>query len=392
MIDLALKNRFQVHHPRFFQSSDALREWVVGLLAKADVQVNGSRPWDMQVHDDALWQRIVAQGSLGLGEAYMDGLWDCEALDQFFDHVLLACLPSQIKLREMPFLTLLRARLFNPQSKKRSLEVAEIHYNLGNAFYAAMLDPHMQYTCGYFSSGAKNLEEAQEAKLHLICRKLDLKPGERVLELGSGWGGFARFAARNYGVEVIAYNISSEQVSWAREHSKGLPIEYRQQDYRDATGTFDKVVSVGMCEHVGPSNYRALFQLAHSCLDRGGLFLLHTIGNDESVSHNDPWLSKYIFPGSVLPSPAQLGSAMDNLFVLEDWHNFGVDYDQTLMAWNRRFEDAWPRFREEYGDRFYRMWRYYLLSCAGCFRSRYTQLYQIVASKGGLRGGWRTVR
>jgi len=377
---------------RLVKSNAALRNWVQDLLAEADVRVQGNRPWDIKVHSSTLWSRTVAQGSLGLGEAYLDGVWDCESLDQFFDHVLTAKLSEKIKLRSLPIVDLLRSRIFNPQSKKRSLNVAEIHYNLGNPFYEAMLDPHMQYTCGYYSAGAQTLEEAQEAKLHLVCRKLGLKPGERVLELGCGWGGFARFAARNYGVEVVAYNISSEQVAWAKEKSQGLSIEYRQQDYREATGDFDKAVSIGMCEHVGPRNYRGMFQLVHDRLKPGGVFLLHTIGNDESVNNNDPWLSKYIFPGAVLPSPAQLGNAMDGLFVLEDWHNFGNDYDKTLMAWYERFEASWPRFRDQYGDRFYRMWRYYLLCCAGCFRSRYTQLYQLVLSKGGIRGGWGTVR
>lgn len=392
MIDTVIENEVDSRPPGLFQPNDSFRDWATELLAKADVEVNGKRPWDMQVHSDEVWRRLAAQGSLGLGEAYMDGLWDCAALDQFFDRALSANLPSYIKLRDVPILPLLRAYLFNPQSKQRSLDVAEIHYNLGNAFYENMLDPHMQYTCAYYSGGAQTLEAAQEAKLHLICGKLNLQPGERVLELGSGWGGFARFAARHYGVEVEAYNISQEQVNWAQAHNEGLPITYHLRDYREATGLFDKVVSIGMCEHVGPRNHRELFQLAHDRLKTHGIFLLHTIGNNRSVNSNDAWLTKYIFPGAVLPSAEQLGKAMDGLFVLEDWHNFGVDYDKTLMAWAERFQAAWPNFREQYGDRFYRMWCYYLYSCAGCFRSRYTQLYQLVLARGGVWGGWKTVR
>lgn len=375
-----------------FRAGDSFRDWATALLAQADVRVDGGRPWDMVVHSDNVWKRLAADGSLGLGEAYMDGEWDCEDLDGFFTRVLSANLPSKIRLTDLPILPLLKAKLLNPQNRKRSLDVAEIHYNLGNAFYESMLDPHMQYTCAYYGNGAVSLNEAQEAKLHLVCRKLDLQPGDRVLELGCGWGGFARFAARHYGVEVEAYNISSEQVAYAREKSAGLPIEYHLRDYRDAVGTFDKVVSIGMCEHVGPRNHRNLMELAHERLVPGGRFLLHTIGNNRSVWDNDAWLSKYIFPGSVLPSAAQLGKAFDGLFVLEDWHNFGVDYDRTLMAWDRNFQAHWGLFREQYGERFYRMWRYYLMSCAGCFRSRYTQLYQLVLSRGGIPGGWKTAR
>jgi cyclopropane-fatty-acyl-phospholipid synthase len=392
MIDIMTQRQPAPILPASFQSSNELRHWVQSLLSKADIQVQDRRPWDIKVHQEELWPRIATQGSLGLGEAYMEGLWDCNALDQFFDRVLSARLPEQVNVLEIPIVELLRSFVFNNQSKSRSQKVVDIHYNLGNPFYEAMLDSNMQYTCGYYSSGALTLEEAQEAKLHLICKKLNLKPGERVLELGSGWGGFARFAARHYGVEVVAYNISKEQVEWAQARNQGWPIEYRLQDYREATGTFDKIVSIGMCEHVGPANHRAFFQLVHDRLKEGGVCLLHTIGKDKSINKLDPWFAKYIFPGAILPSTADLGKAMDGLFVLEDWHNFGCDYDQTLMAWHRRFEAAWPRFRGQYSDRFYRMWRYYLLSSAGAFRSRYIQLFQIVLSKGGIRGGWRSVR
>lgn len=392
MLDIVLDHASESKSSPFFHSKESLRDWATALLAKADVQVGGDRPWDIQVHDQELWHRVAGQGTLGLGESYMEGGWDCAALDQFFDRVLSAQLHTHVKMRDLPLLPLLRDRLFNAQSKSRSLEVAEHHYNLGNEFYAAMLDPHMQYTCAYYGSGAKNLEEAQEAKLHLVCRKLDLRPGEKVLELGCGWGGFARFAARHYGAEVEAYNISTEQVAWAREHSQGLPITYHLRDYREASGIFDKVVSIGMCEHVGPRNLSTFFTLAHACLRPGGLFLMHSIGSTRSIAGIDSWIDRYVFPGAHLPSPGELGQAMEGLFVLEDWHNFGADYDRTLMDWQKNFETAWPRFAPVYGERFYRMWRYYLLSCAGSFRSRYNQLYQLVLSKGGERGGWKAVR
>ncbi|MDR2999956.1 MAG: cyclopropane fatty acyl phospholipid synthase [Fibromonadaceae bacterium] len=366
-----------------------LKNWAASLLAKAGIDIDGNNPWDIRIHNEKFLERIATEGTLGLGESYMDGWWDCDSLDQFFDRVLMANLAKEIRLRDLPLFDLVKAKILNPQTKAKSIDVAEIHYNLGNDFYEAMLDKNMQYTCAYYSSGAKNLEEAQEAKLHLVCKKLQLKPGEKVLELGCGWGGFARFAAKNYGVSVEAYNISTKQIEYCKEKNENLPIIYHLKDYREATGEFDKVVSIGMCEHVGPKNHRTLFELAHKCLKKHGIFLLHSIGNSKSVSSNDRWLAKYIFPGSVLPSPEQLGSAMNGLFVLEDWHNFGVDYDKTLMAWQENFRASWPSFKEKYGERFYRMWDYYLMCCAGIFRSRYCQLYQVVMSKNGVLGGWR---
>jgi cyclopropane-fatty-acyl-phospholipid synthase len=369
-----------------------LNDWAASLLAKAGVAVNGNNPWDIKVHNESLWERVATEGTLGLGEAYMDGWWDSDSLDQFFDRVLKADLAKEIRIRDLPLFDLVKAKILNPQTKSKSIEVAEVHYNIGNDFYEAMLDRNMQYTCAYYGNGAKSLLEAQEAKLHLICKKLQLKPGEKVLELGCGWGGFARFAAKNYGVSVEAYNISTEQIAYCKENSKGLSINFHLKDYREASDEFDKVVSIGMCEHVGPKNYRTLFELAHKCLKKHGLFLLHTIGNSKSARSNDRWLAKYIFPGSVLPSPEQLGSAMNELFVLEDWHNLGVDYDTTLMAWLENFRASWSNFKEKYGDRFYRMWEYYLMSCAGIFRSRFCQLYQVVMSKNGLIGGWQSVR
>jgi cyclopropane-fatty-acyl-phospholipid synthase len=285
-----------------------------------------------------------------------------------------------------------KARLINRQSKQLSLKVAKVHYDIGNTFYEAMLDPYMQYTCAYWNGIAKDLASAQEAKLDLICQKMALAPGEKILELGCGWGGFARYAAEHYGAEVTAYNISTEQVEWARSKCRELPVEIRLQDYREATGTFDKVAAIGLCEHVGYKNYRSFLELAHSCLKPGGIFLLHTIGRNRSVHHLDAWMDRYIFPGGMLPSASQLGEAMDGLFVLEDWHSFGTDYDRTLMAWHANFENSWPRFSEEYGERFHRMWRYYLLSCAGAFRTRQIQLWQLVLSKDGIRGGWRGIR
>jgi cyclopropane-fatty-acyl-phospholipid synthase len=369
-----------------------LPEWLEDLFSRADIQINGRRPWDLQCHDEAAYNLIAGDISLGLGESYMDGMWDCEALDQFFDRALSAHQDQKVPISPVVLIDVAKARLLNRQNRKRSLEVAKVHYDIGNAFYEAMLDPYMQYTCAYWAGSAGDLASAQEAKLDLICRKLGLAPGEKILELGCGWGGFARYAAEHFGVEVVAYNISTAQVEWARNRCKGLPVEFRLQDYREATGAFDKVAAIGLCEHVGYKNYRSFLELAHGCLKPGGIFLLHTIGRNRSVNHLDAWMERYIFPGGMLPSAAQLGKAMDGLFVLEDWHSFGTDYDRTLMAWHENVERSWSRFSAEYGERFHRMWRYYLLSCAGAFRCRQIQLWQVVLSKEGIRGGWKGIR
>jgi cyclopropane-fatty-acyl-phospholipid synthase len=369
---------------------------IADLLAQGDIQINGSRPWDLQVHHPDFFKRILGQGTLGLGEAYMDGWWDCEQLDVAFCKAMSAQLERKLPFNWVLALDLMKSRLFNRQSKARSKTVAEIHYDLGNDFYRDMLDPRMQYTCAYWTNPdgtrAATLDQAQDNKLDLVCRKLGLKPGMTVLELGCGWAGFARFAAERYGAHVTAYNISREQVAYGREYTKGLPVDIRLQDYRDAEGQYDRVVSIGMCEHVGLRNYRTFFETIHRCLKPGGLALVHTIGSNRSVTTIEPWLGKYIFPHAMLPSISQMSKAAENLLVIEDWHNFGADYDTTLMAWLEKFQANWPRHEKEYGPRFYRMWVYYLTICAGSFRARKNQLWQVVLSKGGVPGVYSCVR
>jgi len=371
-----------------FDSKDAgIHRMAADLLGKASIKINGENPWDMQLHDPSALERAFAKGNLGLGEAYMDGAWDAEQLDEFFARLLGTRLTDQIQpLRLLGHI--LAAKFLNRQNIKRAKKVGEMHYDLGNDFYKEMLDSRMTYTCGYWAN-ATNLEQAQEAKLDLVCRKLKLKPGMRVLDIGCGWGSFMAYAAENYGVEAVGVSISKQQVAWAKHRYSHLPLEFRLQDYREMDGQFDAIASIGMFEHVGRKNFRAYIQTAHRCLRNDGLFLLHTIGKNVRRSAPDPWIDKYIFPNGDLPSIGQIGDALENLFVTEDLHNFGADYDKTLMAWYQNFDESWPSFGNRLGMRFYRMWRYYLLSCAGAFRSRDIQLWQWVLSKDGVRGGYR---
>lgn len=359
------------------------------LLAYAGILVNGNNPWDIQVHDDRLYSRVLAGGSLALGESYMDGWWDCRKLDEFFTRIFSAELDKKVRTPAMA-LAALKAKLFNMQSTSKAFEVGEAHYDIGNDLYRAMLDKRMTYTCAYWKN-AKTLDTAQEAKLDLVCKKIGLKKGMRVLDIGCGWGSFAKFAAQKYGASVVGITISKEQAELAKAICKDLPVEIRLQDYREVNEKFDRIISLGMFEHVGYKNYQTYMQVAKRCLAPDGLFLLHTIGGNKSVTNTDPWIEKYIFTNSMLPSIKQISEACEGIFVVEDWHNFGPDYDKTLMAWHANVEKNWKKLSSQYTERFHRMWRYYLLSCAGSFRSRKNQLWQIVLSN-GVKGGYQSLR
>jgi cyclopropane-fatty-acyl-phospholipid synthase len=354
----------------------------VDLLARADVQLGGSRPWDLQVHDERVWTRLLRDGTLGAGESYVDGWWDTPDLDQFIDHILRARFDESLRENWTLVAQAVRARVLNLQSITRSFDNGQHHYDIGNDLYEAMLGGRLLYTCAYWHN-ATTLDEAQDAKLDLVCRKIGLQPGMRVLDLGCGWAGFAAFAAERYGVTVTGYTVSQEQVRWAKDHYPKLPIDIRLDDYRNATGTFDAVVSIGLMEHVGWKNYRGYMQLVDRLLAPGGVAFVHTIGGNVPRSHIEPWFDKYIFPNAVLPTLARLATAMEGIFIPEDVHNIGEHYDRTLMAWWHNFDAAWPTLRARYGDTFYRRWKYYLLSCAGAFRARSQQLYQLVMTRPG---------
>jgi len=350
------------------------------LLEKAGIEIGGSAPHDLVVHNPHFFSRMARDGPLGLGESYMDGWWDSPSIDELITRLHRANLPDLIRKSWRYRASFLRERLFNLQSPTRAFEVGERHYDIGNDLYRAMLDTRMVYTCAYWK-GATTLDEAQEAKLDLVCRKLGLSEGMRVLDLGCGWGSFAKYAAERYGVSVTGFTVSKDQISLGRELCAGLPVDLRLEDYRNASGTYDRVVSIGIMEHVGYKNQRTYMEVVDRCLVPDGMSLIHTIGSPQIEGAADPWSRKYIFPNGQVPSVAQLASAMEGLFTFEDLHTFGPHYDPTLMAWHHNFQQAWPELRSKYGERFGRMWTYYLLMSAAAFRARYLNLLQIVMTK-----------
>lgn len=356
-------------------------ETMRAVLAQAGITVGGEAPWDIQIHDERVYTRVLRDGTLGAGEAYMDGWWDCAAIDQMCERLARARLDLMLRESWVLLASAVRSRIFNLQSA-RPFEVGRRHYDVGNDLYRAMLGERMIYTCAYWRN-ADTLDAAQEAKLDLICRKIGARPGMRILDLGCGWGGLAAFVAQNYGASVVGYTVSREQCAWAEEHYAGLPVEIRLEDYRKASGRYDAVVSIGLMEHVGPKNYRGYMTLAASCLEPGGMVFVHTIAGQQPRTQIDPWYDKYIFPNAVIPTLAELARATDDLLVVEDVHNIGPDYDRTLLAWWSNFEEAWPSLRAQYGETFYRMWKFYLMTSAAQFRSRALNLLQIVATPMG---------
>jgi cyclopropane-fatty-acyl-phospholipid synthase len=373
---------------------------LAAIAQAADVRFNGQRPWDLQVHNPRLYSALLHQGSLALGNGYVRGDWDCEQLDELICRLLRADAnrPLSLRSRWAELSRILIDQLINPQALRRAFVVGRRHYDIDPRVYAAMLDPQMTYSCGYWR-GADDLATAQDHKLRLICEKLELRPGMRLLDLGCGWGSLAAYACRHYGVEVVGITVSAQQANWIGERLSHLPIrvelcDYRQLPARDP-GLFDRIASVGMFEHVGRRNDGSFFSTLQRLLHPEGLLLLHTIGSATTTRRTDPWIDAYIFPGGRLPSAQQLAAGVEDHFLIEDWENFGPDYDRTLLAWWQNFEAAWPELEHDSTAEFFRFWRYYLLSCAGFFRSRQGQLWQLVLScpeRSSAYRSWRPQR
>jgi cyclopropane-fatty-acyl-phospholipid synthase len=366
-------------------AAENLKRAIQKILSPSGITLNGDKPWDIRVMDERFYKRVLKEGSLGFGESYMDGWWECEQLDELFTKILPTHPKEKIKINWKLLVPMLSAVIFNAGRKAKAFQVGERHYDKGNELFKNMLDNKMVYSCAYWKD-ARSLDEAQEAKLDLICRKLRLKPGDRILDIGCGWGSLARYAAENYKVEVVGITVSKAQVSLGQELCRGLPVEIRLQDYRDIDEKFDHIVSVGMFEHVGCKNYRTYMEKVHNCLKADGLFLLHTIGDGVSCINIDPWLDKYIFPNALIPSLKQISGAAEGLFITEALQNIGVHYDATLTSWFKNFDNNWDKLKGLYDQRFYRLWKYYLLSSAGTFRSRTMLVWQILFSKKGNSG------
>lgn len=369
--------------------ANTLKRRTQALLAHAGIRIGGDRPWDIAVHRQEFYARVFREGSLGLGESYMDGWWDSPALDQFFDHLFRAQLKRAVLPAWRAIRLYLQSLLLNPQTESRSFQVGESHYDRGNDLFQVMLDKRMVYTCALWDTAA-SLDAAQEAKLEFVCRAIAVKPGMKVLDIGCGWGSFAKYAAEKFGATVTGITVSREQAKLARERCAGLPIEIRLQDYRELDAAprkqFDCVVSLGMFEHVGCKNYRKFMQVVRGAIAECGRFYLSCIGKNASVRVTDPWIEKYIFPNSMLPSLEQIEAATEGLFVMEDLQNWGLHYDRTVMAWFQNFKEHWKELRAHYDERFFRMWKFYLMASAGSFRSRRLQTWQMLFSPAGSKG------
>jgi cyclopropane-fatty-acyl-phospholipid synthase len=356
------------------------------LLAKAGITINGPQPWDLQVRDPRFYDRVLRDGSIGFGESFMEGWLDCERVDTLADRAYRAELTEQVEARTALF-EAFKARINPFGSRSRSFEIGKWHYDTGNDLFEIMLDKYMMYSCGYWRR-ANTLEAAQADKLELVCRKLQLEPGLRVLDIGCGFGGFARYAAERYGVSVTGITVSKQQAELGARLAAGLPVEFRYTDYRDLDVTFDRVVSIGMFEHVGRRHYGEFFAACDRCLKPSGILLLHTVGYLKEEPIN-PWYDKYIMPGVEFPTVANIIDNTGPNLVMEDFHTWeGAHYDKTLMAWFEKFHAGWDQLKDRYDETFYRMWKLYLQGCAGGFRAEKMRVWQLVFSKGGIPGGY----
>ena len=367
------------------------------LLAQADIKIGGNRAQDIQINDDRFYDRVFSDGSLGVGESYMDGWWSSKQLDKTMTLAFKANLAERLGLDDKVKFALyhIKARIANQQAGKKAYKNAQSHYDIGNDLYEPMLGRTMAYTCAYWAWGAKTLDQAQTDKYELICKKLGLKKGMTVLDVGCGWGELAIYMVKKYGCEVVCLTPSHEQIAYIKKNAKSTKVKPVLTTWQDYSGKvkFDRIAAIGIMEHVGPKNYDAFITKMHNLVKPDGLFILHTIGSNRSIISMDPWIETYIFPGGVLPSIKQIATAAEGKFVMEDWHNMGANYDPTLMSWYKNFAKSYPKLdHQKYDERFRRMWEFYLLACAGQFRARNIQLWQVIYSPKGVVGGYKSVR
>jgi cyclopropane-fatty-acyl-phospholipid synthase len=352
-----------------------------------EIHPEGVEPlYKMRFRSRTALYRLLGNPNQQLGELYSGGDLDVEGdLVRFF-HDLYLTMPSAQEKNPLRWRLLFREAPSRAGSLAGARKNIKHHYDLGNAFYQLWLDRDaMQYTCAYFPRPDMSLEQAQTAKMHHICRKLGLKPGEHVVEAGCGWGGLALFMAKHYGVKVKAYNISREQVAFARERAaqRGLAeqIEYVEDDYRNIQGEYDAFVSVGMLEHVGKANYRQLGEVLNRCLKDHGRGLIHSIGRNKPGQMN-PWLTKRIFPGTYPPTLGEMMEVFEpNAFSVLDVENLRLHYVKTIEHWLARYEAHAGEVRALYDETFLRMWRFFLASSIPSFTTGSLQLFQVLVSR-----------
>jgi cyclopropane-fatty-acyl-phospholipid synthase len=355
----------------------------------AGVEIDGTRPHDVRVHDPSFYARLARNPAFQLGETYLDGLWDCDAIDELLDRLVRSGVAGAHDHGGRFQLRSAWARVRNRQSRGRAGDVATAHYDLDPELYRRMLDDTMTYTCAYWRDGAETLGDAQRNKLRMICDKLDLQPGEALLDIGCGFGGLAAYAAEHRGVSVVGVtnSVQHQQIAAAR-YAGRLPVEIMLLDYRrlpELGRRFDKIASIEMIEAVGPKNFPAYMKIAHDCLVPGGRFLVQSFISNESRQVCNEWFDRYIFPNGVSPSFGQLSVATaPNFGAPKDVHDLGAHYPPTLMAWDHNLRAAWPALsaRRPCDERFRRMWHFYLRCLAGVFRAEDLRLCQIVYGKG----------
>lgn len=377
------------------------RHTITQLFKELDI-VNGR---DIVVHDDRFYEKVLRQQTRGLGESYVNGWWDTPDITKLIITVIrgLPQIRKHLKINLSLIFSQFAGSFYNRQAKQRNARDVQAHYDIGNELYEIMLDKNMVYSCAYFQDPLWTLEQAQEAKIDLVYRKLHI-PNQgigtdpvRVLDIGCGWGFGLIHGARYYNIEGVGLTLSQNQFESGQRLTKKLPVEIRLQDYRDLPDEekFDAIFSIGMFEHVGRKNYSQLMHVVEKHLKPNGLFLLHTIGTAKP-GPLEPWMNKYIFPGAYLPSRTLISESTEKLFVLQDFQNFGLHYARTLEEWYQRFMKGWPILRdlrpELYTDRFFRMWKYYLLSSAAGFYTGRNDLWQFVFSKQPLDHVYQAVR
>lgn len=349
---------------------------------------------DIVIHDNSAYKDFVIRGSLGFGESYMFKKWDSPHLDVVIANIIRSGIHESRWFGTLIHAGLwIKSTLKNLQNRHYAPLLAETHYNAGNHLFKSFLDPNMIYTCAYFKN-TDDLSQAQLNKIKVVGNKLNLKPGEKVLDIGCGWGGTARILAEMFDVEVTGISDASEMVNYANKHNAGDRVKFIKTDYRNAKGRYNKIYNVGFLEAVGPKNYRRFMQQVYDMLEDDGIFLTHTIMGQKSTNRGDPWLDKYIFPNGVLPSHQQIKRSVKKLFAIRDFESFGHYYEITLDHWRSNLNKNWEPIKAKFDnpDAFKRMMDFYFLSCKAAFHTNLIDLGQYVFTKSGQVPGYKPFR